>query len=585
MTPPNHAKPPITRPRPAIFLMAVVCVWAAYILVHQSLLVPEMDFSNHPQIVVWFVKSLIFGSLPASLLLACALLGGKNRQLPPVVLIGIGIGVTCYFGVLFSVSVYFHYFGDLPYPDMLIHRWRETWSVHAQIVAQLIQWKDVVLLLLWLISLTSIFFASAGRRLPSRPIILRFVCLMLAVNIGFNIYKWAQSDITEDIKFGHINLAQTRGMGFAYGLMILDAVFTDHSDTPSPPYPGKINDVASTSGFESLPGHPNVIVLQVESLDMSILGMHVSDRPVTPFLNDLKSRSIFFSNFMAQHSGGGTSDCELSVLTSLLPSRKGSGFRTARFDQIQSLPATLGENGYVSAVFHSNYASYFHRAEAFPRLGFHHYFHDSHFKGPAKGMYAKDKPFFEQSADVIKTLPRPFYAHLITIQSHGPFENITDTAFRDFLKPAKPHAPEILINYLTVMHEVDDALRHFFNLLKELNLIDNCLIILFSDHLSGVLDQKTSYERIPLMLIHPSFRPTDIPTPCSHMDIAPTITALLGLKEPGGWIGSALLPPDPDRVVVLNGPIQIHLENGRLIANHYPEDFSFIDYSNYLLGR
>jgi phosphoglycerol transferase MdoB-like AlkP superfamily enzyme len=564
--------------------MAVVCVWAAYILVHQSLLAPEMDFSNQLQILVWFIKSLIFGSFPASLVLAGALLGKKDRPLPPAVLIGIGIGVTCYFSALFSVNVYFHYFGDLPYPGMLIHRWRETWSVRTQIVAQLIQWKEVVLLLLWLISLISMAFASAGRRFPSRPLILRFVCLVLVVNIGFNIYKGVKSDITEDIKFGHINLAQTRGLGFAYGLMVYEAVFGDHPDRPSPPYPGKINEHAST-GFESLPGHTNVIVLQVESLDMSILGMHVSDRPVTPFLNDLKSLSIFFSNFIAQHSGGGTSDCEWSVLTSLLPSRKGSGFRTAQFDKIRSLPATLGENGYVNAVFHSNYASYFHRAEAFPRLGFHHYFHDSYFTSRAKGMYAKDKPFLEQSVDKIKTLPRPFYAHLITIQSHGPFGNITDTAFRDFVKTAKPDAPEILIDYLTVMHEVDDALRHFFNLLKDLNMTDNCLIILFSDHVSGVLDQKTSYERIPLLLIHSSFRPDDIPTPCSHLDIAPTITALLGLEEPGGWLGTALLPPDPDRVVVLNGPIRIHLGNGRLIASHSPEDFPFIDYSNYLLGK
>jgi hypothetical protein len=188
------------RARPTIFLISVVSVWAAYILVHQRLLVPEMDFSNRLQILVWFVKSSIFGSLPASLVLACALLKEKDQSLPPVVLAGIGIGVTCYFGALFSTSVYFQYFGDLPYPGMLLYRWRETWSIRAQILTQFIQWEEVVLLILWLISLASMIFASASRRLPSRPAVLWVFCLVLAVNTGFFIYKGIRSDIAEEVK-------------------------------------------------------------------------------------------------------------------------------------------------------------------------------------------------------------------------------------------------------------------------------------------------------------------------------------------------------------------------------------------------
>lgn len=567
------------------FLPAVCCVWGAYILVHQSLLLPEMDSHNKVQILAWLVKSMIFASVPASLLLAGALPHNEKKQLPTMMAAGMIAGVTCYFGALLSISIYFYYFGDLPYPTMLFERWRETWSIRDQIVAQLMHGKEWVLLLLWLASVMSIVLASVFRRFPSRKGTARLVCIVLAANICFHIYKGIQGDITEDVKFGYINLAQTHGIGAAYGFMAFDTLFAKDAGATEPPYPGKINPAGTPSSPVRLPRRTNVIILQVESLDGGLLDMEVAGRPVTPFLNQLKKRGIFFPKCIAQHSGGGTSDCELSVLTSLLPNRKGSGFQTARYPLITALPAVLGENGYTTAVLHPNYASYFHRAEAFPRLGFDHYFHDRHFKGAAKGMHAHDKPFLEQSADIIKTLPNPFYAHLITIQSHGPFGNITDTAFRDVIKAARPQAVDILVDYLAVIHEVDDALAHFFNLLESRGLLDNSLILVFSDHVSSVLDRKTTYEQIPLILIHPGLLPAVLTTPCSHLDIAPTITSLLGLPEPGRWLGTALLPADPHRSVVINGPIRIQADGDRLSAVHSPQDLPFIHYSDYLLGR
>jgi arylsulfatase A-like enzyme len=87
------------------------------------------------------------------------------------------------------------------------------------------------------------------------------------------------------------------------------------------------------------------------------------------------------------------------------------------------------------------------------------------------------------------------------------------------------------------------------------------------------------------MIIHPQLPATEILTVGSHTDIAPTITALIDMPEPGGWLGSTLLPPDPQRIAVINGPSRIYQNNGSLKAVNSPEDQSFIQYSNYLLGR
>ena len=571
--------------QPLIYILAAFCIWGAYVLVHQSLLSPDFNFNNKLQILVWAIKSAIFGAFPASLLLALPALLSRRRKTDLAVKAGIILGLAGYFGVLIAVSLYFTYFGDLPYPGMLMDRWRETWTIRGQILSQLIGWREITLMLLWLTSTLAVAFSSGSRHRLSRMAALRIAAVLLAGNLCFVAYKWIHNDIRQDLRYGYTRVAQSRGIGTAYALMISSTVIKRHDASPPVPYPGKINHLVRKTGLIELPRATNIIILQIESLDWSVIDMRVGGRPITPFLDRLKTRSIFFTNFIAQHSGGGSSDSELSVLTSLLPSREGSGFQKARYDKIKSLPEALSDCGYTSAVLHPNIASYFHRDKAFAALGFDHYFHESYFKGSARGMFARDKPFLAQSFKIIEALPRPFFAYLITIQSHGPFQNVTDKKFRAHIASVKPGLDGITIDYLAVIHEVDGALEHFFGLLEKNGLIDKCLIVLFADHLSGVLDRRTSYERIPLMLYYHRWPARSVAAPGSHLDIAPTITELIGASETNNWLGSALLPPDPHRMVLLNKPMCIFLKDGHLATRYAPEDLPFVRYSNYLLGR
>ncbi|MBS3780136.1 MAG: hypothetical protein KGY41_07045, partial [Desulfovermiculus sp.] len=58
----------------------------------------------------------------------------------------------------------------------------------------------------------------------------------------------------------------------------------------------------------------NIIVIQLESLDRKIIGYEHKGIPITPFLNELKKKSLFFDNFYAQHING-SFDAEFSFLT------------------------------------------------------------------------------------------------------------------------------------------------------------------------------------------------------------------------------------------------------------------------------
>lgn len=575
---------------PAAYLFPALCVWWSYALVHQSLLYPEIDPHNHLQAIVWFVKSLLFGSLPASLLLTglCAFQGRKAVR--TVWLFCLSAGMTAYFVFLLSISIYFRYFGDLPYPQMLMERWQETWAIRHQIIRQLLGWRELVLLTLFAIASMAMRIKIRIKSQVSRSVVSLLLLLSLTANISFVVYKGFSGNLKEDLQFGHINVAQARGIGIAYALIVYDACMAKlNTIAVQPPYPGKINPVPDKSATMHLPDKTNIILLQIESLDNSLIDYEVKGSPITPFLKQLKNKSIYFSNFIAQHSGGGTSDCEISVLASILPSRKGGGFRTLRYERIATLLQTLKTHGYTSAAFHPNFAAYYHRSIGFPRLGFNYFFHESHFNGNAKGMFAKDASFLEQSVEKLNGLPQPFLAHFITLQSHGPFNNITDTAYRQWLRHRQPNAEDILIDYLTVMHEVDQALAQFFNRLQRFSWFEHCLIVLFSDHLSNVLDHKIIYERIPLLLFHPHLAAIEVTALGSHIDIAPTIITLLDLPEPDGWLGTTLLPPDPNRFVLINGPVRIYQNHENPSATlktvQTPQDLPFFEYSDYLLGR
>lgn len=583
----NHAH---HRRPSALWLLTGLCVWGAYVLVHQSLLVPDVDPGNRLQVIAWLAKSFIFGSLPAALLLGCLLLlparsPAHLSPAHPLGMMAVAVILTGYFAALLAITIYFRYFGDIPFPGMLVERWRETWSIRHQISGQLLQGKAIAVLLLGIASLAGLMAGTVSKGHAPRPAVWIFISVSLVCNAGFLGYKGVRGDLREDLRFGYTNIAQARGIGFAYGSMLYQAWRPAQGRTTPTPFPGKINPDRDVSAIVRLPDHTNLILLQIESLDPSVIDMQVGGQAITPFLNRFKSRSLFFPNFIAQHSGGGTSDCELSVLTSLLPSNKGGGFRTARYERIHGLPAVLDEHGYTSAVLHPNYASYFYRNLGFSKLGFDYYFHESYFSGKARGMFALDKPFLEQCVGKILSLPAPFYAHIITIQSHGPFGNVTNAEFRRSLKSAMPEGRGILLDYLAVMHEVDGALETFFSLLRKHDLVDNTLVVLFSDHLSSVLDHRASFERIPLMLSHPQLPARQLTEPGSHIDIAPTITALLGIPEPVGWLGTALLPSDPQRVALINGPVRIYQKGSELNTIVNTADIRYLSYSSFLLGR
>jgi phosphoglycerol transferase MdoB-like AlkP superfamily enzyme len=351
---------------------------------------------------------------------------------------------------------------------------------------------------------------------------------------------------------------------------------------PDTPYPGKIADEPGrpeTGAGRRRSTGENLIMIQMESVDPWVVEAEVDGRPVMPFLRSLERRARVFDRIYAQHSGGGSSDAELAALLSLLPLSTHSGLLTADWDRVRPLPRHLEANGYSTIALHANRATYFNRDLAYPKLGFQSFHSESSFDGAARGWRSRDAAFFAQSAGILESTPQPFMALLITMQCHGPFTNHDADPTAD----PGPAQPRLLRDYLQCMSSFDAALAGFDHRLDAFGLTERSIMVFFGDHDSQVRKRPlTQKEKIPLFIAATGLEPGRSDRVGSHLDLGPTVLDLLGIDEPGGWLGTSLLAPGPGRTL-FNDLTEIGVVDGDVRSRRAPESIPFMLYSARLL--
>ena len=75
------------------------------------------------------------------------------------------------------------------------------------------------------------------------------------------------------------------------------------------------------SGNASGGARPNIIMIQVESMDAKVIAATHRRGAVTPFLNRLSRQCVYYPYVLSFHKAGSTSDCEFSVINSVTCNR------------------------------------------------------------------------------------------------------------------------------------------------------------------------------------------------------------------------------------------------------------------------
>lgn len=290
----------------------------------------------------------------------------------------------------------------------------------------------------------------------------------------------------------------------------------------------------------------NLIVIQVEALQQFAINSKVNGVEVTPNLNKWLKSTMYFDNYYYQIASGGTSDAEFMSNNSLYPAAQGAAYYLYAGNVYNSLPKELKDSGYTTSALHGYNQTFWNRNVMYKQLGFDNFYSENDFNlNETVGMGISDKSFLTQSIDKLKNLKQPYYAFMITLSSHFPYDDVKN--YGDF--NVGEYEGTLLGNYLKAIHYTDQQLGMFLDELDREGISQNSVIALYGDHYAipksdiselekfvGVNNmndyQWMKYQKVPLMIHFPNSEFKGVNSiAAGQMDLYPTLANMFGLPS------------------------------------------------------
>lgn len=291
----------------------------------------------------------------------------------------------------------------------------------------------------------------------------------------------------------------------------------------------------------------NVIVLVLESVRASEMGAYGAVESATPFLDSLAAKGAFVRNFYA--TSNYTVKSEHAIHCSALDRMTGSPVAESS-DQLKTLclPSLLANQGYTSLWFHGNGKSFYSRESYLPKLGFDKIYDAEELNKDGSmqelGWGISDTHMLARAENILAETDHPFYAEILTLSNHLPFDYEWGIEFPDYLtRDDTFHA-----RYRRGIYYTDQAVERFYNALQRGGLLDNSILVItgdhgiwsFADETLAALHQNEQMFRVPLIILKPDIEPVVVAGNHSHLDIAPTIIEYLGLELEEDFMGQSI---------------------------------------------
>ena len=301
----------------------------------------------------------------------------------------------------------------------------------------------------------------------------------------------------------------------------------------------------------------NLIVLQIEALQSFVVDLEYKGQEITPNINRLihDESSLYYDNYYQLLGRGNTADAEFVSNNSLHPSMESPSYTQYETNTYYGLPWLLRDNGYTAWVLHGYEKEFWNRQAAYVNQGFQRFISEEDFTFEETiGMGIRDEEFFDQSIDYLVELDKlddnPFYAFIISLSSHNPYEMEEKYHVLDL---KEEHEGTILGNYLQSIHYTDKYIGEFIEGLKDAGLYNDSVLALYGDHfaiqntseeihelMEDFLGHKYDYNdimHVPMTIHVPGEDLGEtISKVGSHIDFFPTIINIMGYENEKGIV-------------------------------------------------
>lgn len=283
---------------------------------------------------------------------------------------------------------------------------------------------------------------------------------------------------------------------------------------------------------------------------------YVISKELTPTLYKLTHEGFVFNNYYQPGWGQSTTGGEFAAMTGVIPTwiNNNLSFYVSHKDY---MPFALGNQfralGYTTVAYHNNVYTYYNRHLTHPNLGYDYYGQGNGLNITGPGWPYSDLEMMELTApayieDYVQN-GKPFHAYYMTVSGHANWGwgNAMSAKNREAAVATYPNASQPVQGYIAANLELEYALTYLLEQLEAAGIADDTVICLTADHypyalvtnevdyyqeLSGLQDSELDISRYRNTLILWSGsmeQPVTVNTPCSSIDIIPTLSNLFGL--------------------------------------------------------
>lgn len=205
----------------------------------------------------------------------------------------------------------------------------------------------------------------------------------------------------------------------------------------------------------------------------------------------------YSGQMLSQNYGGGTANIEFEALTGFSMELFNAQMTTPytmlvpEFQSFPSLVSTLKKRGYETTAIHPYNTSMYKRKDVYQTFGFDQFLDESTMKHTDKienNPYISDEAAYQEIFDQLEKKNKPQFLHLVTMQTHMPYENKYDEL------PYVVQGDNSLAvrSYLQDIAYSSEALKAFLERLDELT--ERTLVVFWGDHLPGIYSDAVQEE-------------------------------------------------------------------------------------------
>ena len=280
----------------------------------------------------------------------------------------------------------------------------------------------------------------------------------------------------------------------------------------------------------------NVVLISIESLSAAYMKAYGYEENVTPFLDQLAQKSLFFTNLYAT---GNRTVRGLEALTLCIPPTAGESVikREKENKNKFTTGSVFKSKGYSVKYLYGGYSYFDNMKDFYGGNGYEIVDRDNF--TPEEITFANvwgvcdedmaKKAISEMNKDY--KAGKPFFHHWMTVSNHRPFtypEGKIDI-------PADSKSRKGGVKY------TDYSIMKFFEMAQKQPWFKNTVFVIVADHCSssaGKTELPMDKYRIPAMIYAPEFvAPQKFSQVTSQIDVMPTVLGLLNFKYQSKFLG------------------------------------------------